>query len=261
MKKLNRGDFIMKDMITAGDRAVVTLSFNKASDIELKALGDMPEGYVAGWASTSDVDFHGHMVKAGAFLDSIKDRGLTGPRSIKLLHGHDWNNVCGVIKVLEYRQGKLWIEAQIDLRIGYARDLWYSADISGGLSFSVGFSVQEYTVHNADEKDGKEEWYEITKGDLMEVSITPFPANEKAVMTIVKDDSELPKTVAEFEKLLVNSGLVKSRNDASRIVVVIKKSLKLFAKKEEPTPPMLALSHLNELSTKMAELLEAAKSN
>lgn len=170
-----------------GERRQAQLKFRPASNDELKALGEnLPDGYVAGWASTNDLDLYRHRVMKGAFSEAIQKRGLTGPRGIKLLVGHDWNRVAGVIKKLEYRGTDLWIEAQLNLNIGYAKDAYEAAKMVGGLSFSVGFMLQDYAV-KGNQEDG--EWLQIDKGDLYEVSVVPFPGNEEATMTFIKDAS------------------------------------------------------------------------
>ena len=269
------------------------LKFMPATELESKELsiqGDVPEGYVAGWASTPDLDLYRHMVKTGAFDDSIRSRGLSGPKSVKLLLGHDWDKVSGVIRVLETRQGKLWIEAQLNLNISYARDAYEATKMAGGLNFSVGFMLQDYSFK---EDGNKDEYLLIERGDLFEVSIVPFPGNEECTMDVVKSrlpppspqpplpdptDEELEsvegitieqncKTVAEFEKSLLASGLVKCRRDAHRITKTVKSFVHLFRAEEpvpppavtppeatEPTAPVLASAQVDELSALVAKM-------
>jgi len=223
------------------------INFASASDTELKAAvgDDIPEGYVAGWASTRDLDSYGHVVEAGAFTDAITKRGLSGPKGIKFLKGHDRDWPIGVIKLLEYRGDRLWIEAQFELSISYARDLWLAVKMNGGMSFSVGFFLQDYDWKVT--ADPEVEYLYITKGDLFEVSVVPFAGNEEAVMTYVKDavkDAEkggVITTPSQFEKALVAAGLCKNRNDAHAAVLLMKKHSALFVTKdddslEEPTP-------------------------
>lgn len=214
------------------------INFASANETELKALGDdVPEGYVAGWASTRDLDSYGHVVEAGAFTEAIVKRGLTGPKGIKFLKGHDRDWPIGVIKVLEYRGDRLWIEAQFELNISYARDLWLAVKMNGGMSFSVGFFLEDYDWKVT--KDPEVEYLYITKGDLFEVSVVPFAGNEEAVMTYVKDavkDAEKGgaiTTPSQFEKALVAAGLCKNRNDAHAAVLLMKKHSALFIKDDE----------------------------
>ena len=120
-----------------GERVEAMVKFRAASDVELKAIGDeLPDGYVAGWASTSDLDHYGHVVQDGAFAKGIKAKGLKGPRGIKLLAHHQTDKPAGKIIRLEYRTGGLWIEAQLNLKISYVSDLYEAAKMQEGLSFS-----------------------------------------------------------------------------------------------------------------------------
>lgn len=273
-----------KQSVVAGQKHTFNLSFQAASDDEIKkALGngnEAPEGYIAGWASTADIDSYNHKVMPGAFSESIRKRGLKGPKSIKLLIGHSWNQLAGEIKVLEYRGDRLWIEAQLELSIGYVRDAYTAAKILGGTNFSVGFMLQDYEWK---ENSDKSEFLQINRGDLFEVSVVPFPGNEEATMTFIKssDDEKNPlaksgnadyvdddsdgtmSSVSEFEKTLVLNGVVKSRNQAREITKLIKANLKLFEPKEEPvsptgqqekTGPVLDLNKITSLSAKLAEM-------
>lgn len=247
-----------------GERLVSQLKFKPASKAELKALGDnLPDGFVAGWASTDDMDLYRHRVMAGAFQEAINERGLTGPRGIKLLVNHDWRKVSGVIKKLEYRGGNLWIEAQLNLNVTYAKDAYEAAKMVGGLSFSVGFMLEKYAVEG-DEENG--EWLRIDKGDLYEVSVVPFPANEDAQMTFIKSVD----SVAELEKLVIkflaDEGITLGRNAVRRLTQVVKANATLFLKEpgRDPAsspapvdaPPVLAVEKVQAFSGALAKLRE-----
>lgn len=174
--------------IKRGDTVELNLNFVAASLEEMtKAIGpDTPEGYIAGWASTKDRDLYNHEVVAGAFQQAIDMRGLSGPRGIKLLLDHEWTRPAGVITVLEYRRGNLWMEAQMNLDVEYARERWQMLKMMGGANFSVGFMLQDYDIVER-EIDGDEDWFlRINRGDLFEVSIVLFPGNEACEMTFVK---------------------------------------------------------------------------
>lgn len=242
------------------------VKFIPAEEAELKALGDIPDGYVAGWASTPDLDEYRHVIQPGAFDESIQTLGFTGPKGIKLLANHKWDIAIGVIKKLETRNGRLWIEAQLNLEMTRAKEIWQSAKSVGGMSFSVGFMLKDYSF----KKDAAGyEYLEITKGDLMEVSVVLFPGNKEATMDFVKSmDNEaknnVPTTMAAFEKMLVERGLAKSRNDAAKITLAVKDALALFQKEQdqpapvvEPAPipkPVLAKESIDQMMTLVAEM-------
>ncbi|UPT53279.1 prohead protease [Synechococcus phage Ssp-JY38] len=257
-------------IIKRGTKRFASLKFQPLARDELvKLLGDdIPDGYVAGWASTADIDEYNHKVIPGAFASSIEERGLRGPKGIKLLIGHDWQRLGGEIKVLEYRGTRLWIEAQLALNVGYVRDAYEVAKMVGGTNFSVGFMLQDYSFKETD--DGVE-YLEIARGDLFEVSIVPFPGNQEATMEFIKsmdddedgDDDDSPTTIAEFEKALVAAGLVKSRNDAREVTQVVKMCPELFARKEKepssnptepPAGPLLDQTKLTELTALVAKM-------
>jgi HK97 family phage prohead protease len=243
---------------TVGDRIEFDMGF-KVDAID----ADLPDGFIKGIASTALTDSYGHKVMGGAFDDSIREKGLNGPTGVKLLAFHDWSKPAGVIKQLQTVNGELRIEAQLSLKAGYVRDLYEVTKDIGGLNFSVGFRLLEFDfVEDEDMEKNDDAWILIKKGDLMEVSVVPFPANEDAQMTFVK--SEPPNTVAEFERALVAQGICKSRNEARKITLAVKNSPHLFQSKVPPlvvepaivTPhPLLDVSRLQPV----AELIAKAK--
>lgn len=222
------------------EQVTADFKFIPATELEIKALGDnIPEGYIAGWASTGELDTYRHVVATGAFAESIQQRGLMGPKAIKLLIGHDWEKVGGVIKKLEYRGDRLWIEAQLMLELSYAKDAYIQSKMLGGLNFSVGFMLKDYSWKQTDDKT---EYLYIEKGDLFEVSVVAFPGNESATMEFVKGlEKPVPVTAAGFEKHLISLGLVKNRADAHKLILEVKRYKHLFKMGDDdpgqsPTP-------------------------
>lgn len=236
-----------------GDRQEMAVKFRPATEAEIKAIGeDLPDGYVAGWASTSDLDHYRHIVENGAFEESIAEKGLNGPRGIKLLAQHKADKIAGKIVKLEYRPQGLWIEAQLNLNISYVRDLYEAAKMQGGLSFSVGFFLEDYEVVY---KDDEYDHLRIYKGELIEVSVVTFPGNDAAEMTFIKStDGVHFKKLSDFERALVASGVAKSRNEAERLTKLVKANLHLFQK----APPRLAddktISKLRGMAAELAAL-------
>jgi len=244
----------------AGDRIELDMSFAaEASE------GEIPDGFIKGIASASCTDAYGHKVLAGAFDDSIRLKGLNGPKGIKLLAFHDWSKPAGVIKQLQTISQKLRIEAQLSLGASYVKDLYEVTKDIGGLNFSVGFRLQEFKFVDEDEKDNDGAWLVVEKGDLMEVSVVPFPACEDAQMTYIK--TEPPNTVAEFERALIAQGFCSSRTEAHKITLAVKSSAHLFQVKvpplEAPEPivaphPLLDVSKLRaatDLAVKVKAML------
>jgi HK97 family phage prohead protease len=149
-------------------------------------LASEPDGFVSGIASSPTVDAMGHIVMPHAFDASIRTKGLRGPGGIKLLAGHDPEKIAGIITRLETVGSDLQLDALLNLNISYARDLYEAAKQIGGLSFSVGFRLEEFELVEA--KNSKRgEILVVKSGDLLEVSIVSFPACGQATMTHVKN--------------------------------------------------------------------------
>lgn len=243
------------------DARRLNMLFAAATAADLPDLASKPEGFIAGWATSPALNSYGYKVAAGAFDQSIRERGLTGPTGVKLLVEHR-SGVAGPILKLEPRGERLWIEAQLDLNISYAKDAYYAAKSVGGVNFSVGFDIKE------SHWDEDAELFTVLRGDLHEVSVVTFPANADAQMLIVHSSGTSPApniakpaaTMAEFEKRLVALGFAPSRNDARRLAQEAKRHAHLFGNPPATpvvpaveTPPVPAVD-LTPLSTALADL-------
>ena len=189
-------------------------------------------------------------------------RGLQGPPAVKLLLDHvaSTQNVAGAISVLEYRTGApngqtgLWLEAHLDLDNPAVMIAYGACKKTGGLNFSVGFRTLTWSF-NEDSNT-----LTVLTADLREVSLVVFPANEDCGMLVVKSEDgskpiarvpevAAPITLSEFEKMLVATGIVETRNKAHRITLEVKAHSHLFRKADETlvvesevTPPVLAVA-------------------
>jgi HK97 family phage prohead protease len=146
---------------------------------------------ISGVASSPAPDSYNHIVRVGAFDRSIRARGLTGPKGIKLLLGHDHTKVAGVITSLRTVGDALRIEADLNLRVSYVRDAYEIIKQNSGLSFSVGFKLEDF--------EETKTHLIIKQGDLHEVSIVSFPACVDAVMDF--KSTALVKAAAEIERV------------------------------------------------------------
>lgn len=256
------GQFYTKEALSTGDMRQMDVAWKVATDDEMmKELGvtsldDIPDGYVAGWASTTDVDSGGDVVLANAMDDSIAERGITGPRGIKFLLNHKRDQVAGVIMKLEKRAGGLWIEAQMALDIGYVSDFYKAAKLNGGLSFSIGYRLMKGGFRFVD-KGEEDSYWELSKIDLHEVSAVPFPMNENAQMTFIKDNSAV--TDSDIEKALAGFYDV-SRNQAKEMRkaydqrVFAKKTLEVAAQEERAALLAAQEKALTDVSSAAAAL-------
>lgn len=244
------------DLPKAGDRQAFDVKFRPVSDDELKKMfgdEDKPEGYVAGFASTDDLDHYKHIVEPNAFAASIAEKGLEGPMGIKLLIQHDSNRPAGRILKLEQTPQGLRIEAQMNLNISYVRDMYEAAKMQGGLSFSVGFFLEDFEEVY---EDGNFQYLRIKQGELTEVSIVTFPGNDAAKMTFIKDRAPWVghENMADLEKALVAANILPTRNAANSLVKSIRDLIQPATPTEKPlsASESKSVSNISETLKKMA---------
>jgi HK97 family phage prohead protease len=202
--------------VAGADRAIAQAKFalvkdgrSIGHDLATKVAADTStEGVVSGIASTDDMDLYRHKIMPGAFSESIRNRGLTGSSAIKLLLDHDHTKLAGVIKRLQYNGGRLEIDAKLALDIEYVRDRWTAMKMLGGFNFSVGFMLTDYEIKT---DANKQEYLQINRGDLFEVSLVAFPGNEAATMTSIKAQptNTLDAGMAAIERIRSALSLIK----------------------------------------------------
>lgn len=178
---------------------------------------------VKGWASKPTLDHYRHVVVNGAFAESIRQKGLNGPRGIKFLWQHEREKPLGPILKLTQRNEGLWIEADIEEKISYGKDVAAAVASIGGLSFSVGFYL---TSADIDEDSSGREFLIITEGELEEISAVVFPGNADATMEREeKDIDPLEAAIATFSKvsLALNSGTVEPNAQLSNQLAEMKR--------------------------------------
>lgn len=110
---------------------------------------------VSGYASTPDLDGHGHRILPRAF--SLKHLP-------PLLWRHKWHLIAGEVTELEYRNDKLWCVAKVKPE--------YEGRAKG---FSIGFKILE--------QEQKSDHIEIRKGILASISLVLNPCCPGAVIT------------------------------------------------------------------------------
>lgn len=240
-----------REDIKAGDRINLDMTFAATQ------MADQPDGFIAGIASTPTTDSYGHKVLAGAFDKSIRQKGISGPRGIKLLIHHDWSKPAGVIKKLKTVGDELQMEAQLNLQVSYVKDFYEVSRQNGGMNFSVGFMLGDFEF--VEEKDAVDnEWLLIKTGDLMEISGVVFPANVDAEMTFIKQ----AETLSELEKALVAQEFCRSRNEAQKLAKYIKANSHLLLDKttpavepvNEPTHPLLDVKMMQPVREQIAKI-------
>lgn len=157
----------------------------------------LAKGFIAGIATTPRVDSYGDIIAAGAFQESITTRGVSGPTSVKMLAQHRSDTPIGNWTKLEYDGDKLMAEGQLDLDDTVGQKYHNYAKKGQIGSFSVGFQTK---VRKYDEEN---DILTILKGDLREISLVTFPANEDAIITDVRSEgnniklSDMEKKIAQ----------------------------------------------------------------
>jgi HK97 family phage prohead protease len=159
---------------------------------------DAKSGFISGVASSPAVDAYGHSVQRGAFDASIARRGLSGPSSVKLLEGHQGLPI-GRITRLHTVGADLRIEAELNMELSRARDLHSVIRHSGGLSFSVGFRLEDFAVVEEKKLKPGEPWLIVKTADLTEISVVTFPALAEAMMDMAKSLSPTGRAAANWE--------------------------------------------------------------
>jgi HK97 family phage prohead protease len=145
----------------------------KSVKFEIKALDDA--GSFTGMASVFGVtDLGGDVVEHGAFAKSLSERGATTP----LLWQHKMDEVVGVGHLSETPAG-LQVEGKLVFDSNPTAHKVYALMRSGAVKgMSIGYDTVRHVMRN-----GVRVLQELR---LHEVSLTPFPMNEQAVVASVK---------------------------------------------------------------------------
>ncbi len=143
--------------------------------VEIKSIG--ADGTFEGYASVFGViDSQRDRVHAGAFKASIKAR----EKPVQLLWQHQWDKPIGVITSLFEDARGLYLKGKLLLEVEQAREAYalLKAGVVRGLS--IGYSVKR-SRRNPD--SGVRELLDL---NLWEISLVTQPANEAALVTVVK---------------------------------------------------------------------------
>lgn len=170
----------------------------RAFTFDIKSISE--SGTFEGYAATyGNVDLVGDAIQAGAFAKSLKKIAKKG---VPILWNHNTDEVIGKSVELVEDENGLFIKADLNLDVQRAKEV-YSLMKQGALSaMSIGYIAKKAVVN----KDGIRELKEL---QLIEVSPTPFPANEKAQITDVKTEEDddmqekLDAIVTAIERLSV----------------------------------------------------------
>jgi len=145
----------------------------KAVRFELKQLDDA--GTFIGLAGVfGNLDLGGDVIEHGAFAKSLSERGATTP----LLWQHKMDEVIGVGHLSETPAG-LQVEGKLVFDSNPTAHKVYALMRSGAVKgMSIGYDTVKHVMRN-----GVRVLQELR---LHEVSLTPFPMNEQALVASVK---------------------------------------------------------------------------
>lgn len=159
---------------------------HNAFKFELKAV-TATDGTFEGLASTyNNVDQGGDAVLPGAFSKTLKN--AKGP--FPVLAGHDPREQIGYA-ALEDSHAGLVVKGKLVLHSEKAKQSYELMKAGALRGLSIGYDTVRSAV-----KDGVRQLLEVK---LFEISVTPFPMNELAQVTSVKDASD---PVAQFRRVL-----------------------------------------------------------
>lgn len=170
-------------------------NFNHLSDIRSNQDNESWtfDGYAVTWGT---IDSYNSTFRKGAFKKTISERG----DRIKVLWNHNSDEPIGkIVEIHEDKKG-LFVKALLTEGVAKANDVYRNllAGVINTLSFGF-IPLQKKTT-----KDGV---LEITEVKLFEVSPVTFEANETAVITDVRNDSEpvddkMEDDVSEVENII-----------------------------------------------------------
>jgi HK97 family phage prohead protease len=160
------------------ETAALQLRHFRLKGLEMDAGG---EGHFRGYAAIFNaIDAYGTKFERGSFRKTLSDND-TRP----LLAGHDPHQIIGIVKLAEDGRG-LVAEGQLNMDVARAREirsLMLQKAIGG---MSIGFLPRRWR----DLEDGTTVFDEV---ELIEVSVTPFPAQKFArvedVRSLKKEDT------------------------------------------------------------------------
>lgn len=186
-------------------------------DLEVKE-SDQEKGVIEGYASTfGNLDRHGDIIAPGTFKG--------GRSKVPIFGLHRADLAVGVGYVSEDEKGlkikmKLAVNAESDVLRERAKE-YYSMVKEGIIEkMSVGMIIQEREWVERAIAGKKMPVRMIKKADLVEVSLVPIPANDKAAVTAVKEND------AEDLERMVEVAVQKAlqQKEEKHIEEVVKKS-------------------------------------
>lgn len=180
----------------------------KSFNFELKAVQE--DGFFSGYGAVfGNVDWYNDVILPGAFKASL-EKWQSKNKMPPVLWNHNDSEPIGVYTQIYEDEKGLFVEGKLLIDDVPRAKSTYALLKAGAIDgLSIGYSTKKANQQG----NGVRELIEV---DIGEISIVTQPANDRSLITSVKnklDDGELP-TLPEFEKFLRESGFSKSQSTA-----------------------------------------------
>ena len=180
----------------------------KSFNFELKAVQE--DGFFSGYGAVfGNIDWYNDVILPGAFKASL-EKWQSKNKMPPVLWNHNDSEPIGVYTQIYEDEKGLFVEGKLLIDDVPRAKSTYALLKAGAIDgLSIGYSTKKANQQG----NGVRELIEV---DIGEISIVTQPANDRSLITSVKnklEDGELP-TLPEFEKLLRESGFSKSQSTA-----------------------------------------------
>ena len=180
----------------------------KSFNFELKAVQE--DGFFSGYGAVfGNVDWYNDVILPGAFKASL-EKWQSKNKMPPVLWNHNDSEPIGVYTQIYEDEKGLFVEGKLLIDDVPRAKSTYALLKAGAIDgLSIGYSTKKANQQG----NGVRELIEV---DIGEISIVTQPANDRSLITSVKnklDDGGLP-TLPEFEKFLRESGFSKSQSTA-----------------------------------------------
>lgn len=180
----------------------------KSFNFELKAVQE--DGFFSGYGAVfGNVDWYNDVILPGAFKASL-EKWRSKNKMPPVLWNHNDSEPIGVYTQIYEDEKGLFVEGKLLIDDVPRAKSTYALLKAGAIDgLSIGYSTKKANQQG----NGVRELIEV---DIGEISIVTQPANDRSLITSVKnilEGGELP-TLPEFEKFLRESGFSKSQSTA-----------------------------------------------
>jgi len=163
----------------------------KTFSAEMKATGDYT---FTGYGSTflGEPDSYNDIIMPGAFTDTLANRD----RPIMMKYNH-FSDVIGRYTTAKQDDKGLYLEGKLSKGHSTAEDVYANMKNDAVTGLSIGFMIPQ-----GGSEVGADGIRRISQIDLVEVSLTPTPANLSAQVSSVKSALDAAGSLREVEQIL-----------------------------------------------------------